>query len=765
MDGERKEAADFRGLKLKPDHKNRPIWVCPNRTVILETFSPIYKHAYDFLIAIAEPQSRPDFFHTYVITDYSLYAAASIGLTTEEILGAINRFSKNELDPKIEKFIRDKTEKCGKVRLVLKENRLFVESMSKGVLLDLLRSPVIADARILRVDDPDVKIDNDGFRVERRGLEGVEIAGMEDRDLQNLQREAMGLSVNAAPERALTETVVSFEVESQNEKVEHVKQSAQKMGYPMLEEYDFRRDKSLPDLNITLRPIAKHRGYQEKSLSKMFGNGRARSGMIVLPCGAGKTLVGITACATVKKSCLILCDRGLAVSQWKAQLTHWTSIDPDRVIRWKKGEDYTFPEDGCCIIIATYHMIAYTGKRSAEGKIMMDYIQNREWGLLVLDEVHVAPAEKFRTCASVIQSKSKLGLTATLVREDGKTSDLYYLIGPKLYEANWLDLERSGYLAKVQCLEIWCPMTSEFYEEYLNEPNHRKRELLHTFNPSKYRTCQYLINLHEQRGDKVLVFSDSIPALEYYARTMKRPYLHGKTAEVERQEFISRLNDTNTCSTLMISSVGDTSLDMPDINVVIQISSTFGSRRKEAQRLGRILRPKPRRGDEYNAFFYELVSKDTTDMKNAAKRQRFIVNQGYSFHVITNLVDDETPGLGLSKSSERVQLLAHLKRLQKSVKAEKELAKNKRKGRLAARQSAADRRMVSGAALAGDDGGLIYEERAAPPRPKKRRRGLQSSWLKNTRKRVAKQGLPSENVDEFGNLDMDPQSRGIFKGT
>jgi len=746
-------AENFRHLTLKNDHKNRPVWVCPNRLVILETFSPIYKQAYDFLIAIAEPQSRPDFFHIYKITEYSLYAAASIGLATEEILDAITRFSKNDLSDDLVNFIRRKTEKCGKVRLVLKENRLFVESVFKDVLNGLLLEPSIQAARIFtqEPDRPDLVIDDDGFRVEKRGLEEtIEIAGLGNKNLEELQRAAVGLSGQQRANNRINE-VLSFEINPL--KVENVKKDAQLIGYPMLEEYDFRKDKSMPDLDISLNPIAKHRPYQEKSLSKMFGNGRARSGMIVLPCGAGKTLVGITALATIRKSTLVLCDRGLAVHQWKLQIQHWAKINPNRVIRFHSQVNDDLPETGACIIIATYHMVAFSGKRAKSGQKMMDFLTSREWGLVVLDEVHVTPAATFRKCASVIKSKCKLGLTATLVREDGKTSDLYYLVGPKLYEANWLDLERCGYLAKVQCMEVWCPMSSEFYDAYLKETCERKRQTLHTFNPNKYRTCEYLIKLHEERGDKVLVFSDSIMALKYYARTMKKPFIYGQTVEIERQEFIFRFNHTTTCNCLFISSIGDTSLDMPDVNVVIQISSDFSSRRKEAQRLGRILRPKPRRGDEFNAFFYELVSKDTSDMKYAAKRQRFIVNQGYSFHVITDLISDDTPDLGLGSPEERLLLLKRVYKMQLEKKQADEAKKKKKRmnagrGRGYKRNyGRAGRRKVSAAAISGD-GNLRYDETRSSE-PKRRKTG--SNFIQNLRRKRALMDelAPGHQFEEF----------------
>ena len=219
---------------------------------------------------------------------------------------------------------------------------------------------------------------------------------------------------------------------------------------------------------MTLKPIAKHRPYQEKSLSKMFGNGRARSGIIVLPCGAGKTLVGITACATVNKSCIMFANTAVSVHQWCMQVRHWGKINDKRIVEFSATHKQELPPiNEACILVTTYHMLAHRGKRSKDAQSVIDNINQREWGLVILDEVHVAPARMFRRCMTMVKSKCKLGLTATLLREDDLVEDLFYLIGPKLYEANWLDLQKNGYLAKVQCVEIWCEMSSNFMNKYL----------------------------------------------------------------------------------------------------------------------------------------------------------------------------------------------------------------------------------------------------------------------------------------------------------
>jgi DNA excision repair protein ERCC-3 len=249
-----------------------------------------------------------------------------------------------------------------------------------------------------------------------------------------------------------------------------------------------------------------------------------------------------------------------------------------------------------------------------------------------------------------------------LLREDDLIEDLFFLIGPKLYEANWLSLQKQGYLATVQCVEVRCPMTPEFYSEYLATTS-KKQQLLYVMNPNKFRACQYLIDWHEKRGDKILVFSDIIYSLEKYAKDLKKPFLCGSTSERERLDLLAHLQVDDNFNTLFISKVGDTSIDLPDVNVIIQISSHFSSRRQEAQRLGRILRPKSSSSSRFNAFFYTLISEDTKEVRYATKRQSFLVDQGYSFQAITYnslVAENDTRGLMYGSREEQLRLLAKI---------------------------------------------------------------------------------------------------------
>ncbi|XP_015605322.1 general transcription and DNA repair factor IIH helicase subunit XPB [Cephus cinctus] len=672
-------AKDYRSqMILKPDNMSRPLWVAPNGHIFLESFSPVYKHAHDFLIAISEPVCRPEHIHEYKLTAYSLYAAVSVGLQTHDIIEYLKRLSKTSIPDGIIEFIKLCTLSYGKVKLVLKHNKYFVESPFPEVLQKLLKDPVIQECRLRKNVD---EIDKDGF-----------ITNVQDKakamqfGAKPLLNTAQQPGTTVIPENAVEQTpaetatvpedittfydkidkededeeeeqqlkTVSFEVNQ--EKIEVIQKRCIELEHPLLAEYDFRHDTINPDINIDLKPSAVLRPYQEKSLRKMFGNGRARSGVIVLPCGAGKSLVGVTACCTVRKRALVLCNSGVSVEQWKQQFKMWSTADDSMICRFtSEAKDKPM---GCGILVTTYSMITHTQKRSWEAEQTMRWLQDQEWGIMVLDEVHTIPAKMFRRVLTIVQSHCKLGLTATLLREDDKIADLNFLIGPKLYEANWLELQKRGFIARVQCAEVWCPMTPEFYREYLSCKTSKKL-LLYVMNPNKFRCCQYLIRYHERRGDKTIVFSDNVFALKHYAIKMNKPYIYGPTSQSERIQILQNFKFNMKVNTIFVSKVADTSFDLPEANVLIQISSHGGSRRQEAQRLGRILRAKKGAiAEEYNAFFYTLVSQDTMEMNYSRKRQRFLVNQGYAYKVITKLAGmDDEPDLLYKSREEQSQLL------------------------------------------------------------------------------------------------------------
>lgn len=652
---------------MKPDHDNRPLWIDPQKgRIILESFSPLAAHAQDFLTTIAEPLSRPNFLHEYSLTPHSLYAAVSVGLDPKDIINVLDRLSKIPIPDNIREFITNCTQSYGKVKLVLKNTKHFVESSDPEMLQRLLKDEVIGPLRVQGTQDiTTTSAPTMGGLVipgtkNAAGVQQATDQRLNDRPQENdeLKQEDIFAKLNEEDDDDDdADAVHAFEIADTG--VEAVQKRCLELGLPVLEEYDFRNDEANANLEIDLKPSAQIRSYQEKSLSKMFGNGRAKSGIIVLPCGAGKTLVGITAACTIKKGVIVLCTSSMSVVQWRQEFLKWSNIDPDDIAVFTSDHKEKFKRS-TGIIVSTYSMVTQTRSRSYDAGKMMEFLQNREWGLMILDEVHVVPANIFRKVTSSIKTHSKLGLTATLLREDDKIRDLNFLIGPKLYEANWMELAEQGHIAKVQCAEVWCPMTTEFYSEYLRESS-RKRALLYIMNPRKFQACQFLIDYHEKRGDKIIVFSDNVYALQAYATRLKKAFIYGGTAQAERLRILENFQHNENINTLFLSKIGDTSLDLPEATCLIQISSHYGSRRQEAQRLGRILRAKRRNDEGFNAFFYSLVSKDTQEMYYSSKRQAFLVDQGYAFKVITHLQGIENlPGLAFSSPAERRELLQNV---------------------------------------------------------------------------------------------------------
>ncbi|KAI9754716.1 MAG: hypothetical protein M4579_004563 [Chaenotheca gracillima] len=704
---------DFTALPLKPDHQNRPLWIDGWGKLIFESFHPLASRVQDFLITIAEPLSRPSFMHEYRLTTHSLYAAVSIGLSSKDIMKTLDLFLKNQMPPNVVEYITHCGKSYGKVKIVLRDNKYLVETADPAILQMLLKDPEIGPCRVEGAEK---------ITTSAPTMAGLAIAGTKD---AAGVREAEGLDKSKSDQDTTGRNPTTEEVyaalneeddddddqdryvihafQIKDEKVSTVAQRCLALHYPALEEYDFRNDHINANLEIDLRPATQIRPYQEQSLSKMFGNGRAKSGIIVLPCGAGKTLVGVTAACTIKKGVVVLATSNMSVIQWKNEFMKWSNINPDNIAIFTSDNKSLFTGN-TGVIITTYSMVTNSRERAHDSAKMIKFLQSREWGLMLLDEVHVVPAQMFRKVVGSIKSHSKLGLTATLLREDDKIEDLNFLIGPKLYEANWMELSQQGHIARVQCAEVWCPMSTEFYGEYMQATS-RNRSLFCVMNPSKFQACQYLIDYHEKRGDKIIVFSDNVYALESYAKKLMKPFLYGGTSNAERQEILEYFRKSPHCNTLFLSKIGDTSLDLPEATCLIQISAQYGSRRQEAQRLGRVLRAKRRSEEGFNAFFYSLVSKNTVEMVFSSKRQAFLVDQGYAFKVITQLKNIESmPDLAFATPEARRELLMKVL-LEVESKSWRQEEEKERAGLLA-------------------DGNMFYGPDGKPLRKASERRGL-----------------------------------------
>lgn len=726
---------DFsKSLKLREYAEERPMWVVPDRRVFLESFADpkIYEKARDFLVAIAEPVSRPTHIHEYKITKQNLYAAASMGITGSAIARTLRMFSKTEVPPSVIAFVRKHAGRYGRVKLVLQGNKYFVmapkdiiklldqdeeihkhrtdheedliwsteveaeqsvrasgivsapptagsagatgggggagsgpvrdarsgESSRPSTLMEKLTATMEASGEV--DSDDELAVEKDA--IQQRMLEGVAAVKKDiarsggDKDRHHTKRMRLDRAATHDEyddEDEHSQLIGSFEI--RRESVDAVRKRCDELNYPVMVEYDCEKDHVLPMLrgsmkkrDIVIRP------YQKNCLHKMFGNERARSGIIVLPCGAGKTLVGILATCTVRRSTLILCPHTFSCEQWKEQFGKFTDMPQEQILLFtakSKPTKETMPTmDKALILITTYSMMAERAHMAPETRWTMQRIKERTWGLMVFDEVHMFPAASFRSANQVVRAHCKLGLTATLVREDELTDDLFtHLVGPKLYEANWMDLTRDGYLANVQCIEVWCPMDTMFYGEYLKlldtPQSDRRREALYVLNPVKFHALAFLLKTHQKRRDKIIVFSDNVFCLESYAKRLSFPFIHGGTTQTHRRALLNafRAGTAAGSEVIFLSQVGDVAIDVPEANVIIQVSSHFGSRRQEAQRLGRILRQKkddPTDPRIPNAFFYTLISTDTAEMHYSYKRRQYLVDQGYAFKVVTSITKD-----------------------------------------------------------------------------------------------------------------------------
>ena len=625
---------DFSYIKLKEDHKYKPIIVvmdkCPR--IILETFTEYYKEIVEFLVAIGEPIVRTKNFQEYEINAFSLYSAASMGIDTDDIINILENISKNKLQDEIKKFIFDNTKTYGIARIILKNKRYFIKCKTNDILKE------IKNIQDVRVSIKKIKDKNDRMEIEENSNNNKNLNNINNEEEEKIPSEGEGY------------------IEIDPEDYGAVREACKNHNYPLLEEFDFKSDKDKAlELKITPKFKSPIRSYQEKALNIMCNNGIARSGIIVLPCGAGKTLVGILAICTIKRNTIIICNNNVSVEQWYREIKDWVNISGAKgkevICRFTSNKSKRDPlikfNEEAGILITSYTMISSTKKRNEEVQKALDMLEKVDWGLMIIDEVQLLPAGTF---SNIIKNKykshCKLGLTATLVREDKKIEDLQYLIGPKHYEANWLDLQKDGFLARVKCTEIWSEMYPSFYEKYLNNKlSMEKKKVLYVSNPTKYLATLLLLEKH--KGDKIIIFSDNLFTIELYnifleKRSMENnkinfKLIHGNTSLREREDNLNNFKRDDGINILLMTKVGDISIDIPNANVIIQVSSHFGSRMQEAQRFGRILRPKKDVLSEYNAFFYTIVSKNTEEMKYSSKRHRFLVDQGYYFNVITKL--------------------------------------------------------------------------------------------------------------------------------
>ncbi|WP_020615382.1 DNA repair helicase XPB [Paenibacillus daejeonensis] len=548
------------------DH--RPLIVQADGTVLLDTRLPGAEEAAHALAAFAELIKRPGELHTYRITPLSVWNALSAGQEGGQIMERLATFSKYELPAAVETDLQAWINRYGKLQLV-------------------------------------------------RDGEQLLLAGETDEPL----RQALQDSLGSLFKSAVTEQGPWVVDGAQRGRL---KQELLRLGYPVLDQAGYHAGESLPlelrkhglsGMEFTLRDYQK----QAVELFVQDGSIQGGSGVLVLPCGAGKTIVGIAALARLECATLILTSNATSVSQWQRELLDKTTLGEQDIGLYVGRERQVRP-----VTVATYQMMTHRTSGKTDYPHMRLF-RERDWGLIIYDEVHLLPAPVFRLTAG-LQATRRLGLTATLVREDGCAEDVFSLIGPKRYELPWRTLEARGALAELSCCEVRVPLCTSQDTTY-RQAGARERLRIASENPAKLAVMEQLLGRH---GDKPkLVIGQYLDQLSAAAERLRAPLITGKTPNEERERLFAAFK-RGEVRTLIVSKVANFAVDLPDAAVAVQISGSFGSRQEEAQRIGRILRPKR---EDNRAWFYSIVTADTKETEFALRRQLFMIEQGYRYQL------------------------------------------------------------------------------------------------------------------------------------
>jgi DNA excision repair protein ERCC-3 len=548
--------------------QSNPLIVQGDRSILVEVDNERYAEARDALAPFAELEKSPEHIHTYRLTNLSLWNAAAAGIKAESMIDVLHRYSKFPLPSNLPAQITEIVGRYGRVRLERAGDSLRLVCLDRPLLEELIRQPRIREFLGDPLDETSFQVDPAFRGVLKQALIGV---GYPAEDLAGYTEGAL------LPIRLRQETPA---------------------GLPF-----YVRD------------------YQRQAADIFYAGGDVRggSGVIVLPCGAGKTVVGLAVMALLQRSTLVLTTSIMAVKQWRRELLEKTDLTNDQIAEYT-GES----KDIAPVTLATYQILTHRADKKDEFPHFKIF-DTRDWGLIIYDEVHLLPAPVFRVTAQ-IQARRRLGLTATLIREDGREGDVFTLIGPKKYDVPWRELETRGWIAEATCTEIRVALPDPMRMEYaVAEWRNKYRQA--SENPAKDEVVARLLDRYQ--GSRILIIGQYLRQLRRLRKRFNIPLITGQTANAEREELYQRFREGEV-SRLILSKVGNFALDLPDANVLIQVSGTFGSRQEEAQRLGRILRPK---SDGQLAHFYTLVTRDTRELDFAQHRQLFLTEQGYSYRI------------------------------------------------------------------------------------------------------------------------------------
>lgn len=542
-----------------------PLIVQSDKTVLLEVDNPEADQARAALAPFAELERAPEHMHTYRITPLALWNARAAGHDAEQVVDALETYAKFPVPQPLLIDIAETMDRFGRLELTKNPaHGLVLVSKDSAVLAEITRNKKI------------------------RPMLGEQI----DADTWTVHPSERG----------------------------RIKQELLKVGWPASDTAGYVDGESHPiswqgEGAGDAEGSWQLRDYQRMAADSFREGG---SGVVVLPCGAGKTIVGAAAMVDASKTTLILVTNTVAGRQWRDELLKRTSLTEDEIGEYSGERKEIRP-----VTIATYQVV--TRKTKGEYRAL-ELFDSRDWGLIIYDEVHLLPAPVFRMSAD-LQSRRRLGLTATLVREDGREGDVFSLIGPKRYDAPWKDIEAQGWIAPADCIEVRVTPTEAERMLYATaEPADRYR--LAATTPTKNAVVKQILARH--KGEPALVIGAYLDQLEELGEALGAPVVDGKTSNAKREKLFEQFRQ-GEITTLVVSKVANFSIDLPEASVAVQVSGTFGSRQEEAQRLGRLLRPK---ADGGGAVFYSVVTRDTLDTEYAAHRQRFLAEQGYAYRIV-----------------------------------------------------------------------------------------------------------------------------------
>lgn len=572
---------------------DNPLIVQSNRTLLLDVHAPLSEECRNALIPFAELVSSPEHLHTYQITPLSLWNAAGAGFSGEDAVAVLERYSRYDIPQSVIMWIKESAGRFGKLRLVPApseknfqtgedEEFLYLVSESPYVYKEIEANPA---AKKMLVPCEYIAPEN--------ALKNV---------TQNERRYCFKL--------LLTDRGT-------------IKQNLLKLGWPVKD------DVPLVDgepLEFSLRKTTlsgkefEIRRYQSEAAQSIVGDRGPGTGFgtIVLPCGAGKTIVGITIMDMLRTNTLIVTTNISAVHQWISELLDKTTLTKEQISEYT-GESKTI----CPVTVATYQILTWRPEKTGPYP-HFSLFRKKGWGLVIYDEVHMLPAPVFRVAAE-LQAVRRVGLTATLVREDGCEGHVFSLVGPKRYDVPWKELERDKWIASAECVEVRLDLDSSKEIEYAVAGSRIKHRIA-SENPVKTEVVRELVTKYSE--DKILVIGQYIDQLQKLSQELNAPIITGKTPNAERDRIYSEFRN-GTIRVLVVSKVANFAIDLPDASIAIQVSGTFGSRQEEAQRLGRILRPKER-----TSRFFTLITRNTVEEDFGSNRQKFLAEQGYSYRIL-----------------------------------------------------------------------------------------------------------------------------------